>query len=101
MTYERVSYTTLTGKQSSAYYDAKSLEAWDVFSRMPLALIQDPVTNLFSEWEPKKAKSSVGNEPNKVRGTTVTVRPLISPLMIIPTGLFGLACVWLELTFQR
>lgn len=101
MSYQRVNYTTLNGTQASAYWDPKTLEAWDVNTRLLVALMQDPVTNLFVEWEPKRAKSSVGNQPNQVRGTTVTQRPLVHPLMIIPTGLFGLGMIWLELTFQR
>jgi hypothetical protein len=98
MPYERVDYTTSEGKQSAAYYDAKSQDAWNVFTRLPVALTQDPVTNKFSEWVPTPI-SSQDHVSRQQRPIPVTVRPIISPLMIIPAGLFGLGMIWLELTF--
>lgn len=99
--YQRVDYTTAEGKQSAAYYDVKTQDAWNVFTREPVALTQDPTTNRYSEWVPTP-RTVEPREPlrhARERPTRVTVSPIISPLMIIPAGLFGLGMIWLELTF--
>ena len=99
MPYERVDYTTSEGKQSAAYYDKQSQNAWNVFTREPVALTQDPVTNRYSEWVPIPASAHVANQATRAKPLPVTVRPIIHPIMIIPAGLFGLGMIWLELTF--
>ena len=101
MPYERVDYTTSEGKQSAAYYDAKSQNAWNVFTREPVALTQDPATNRYSEWVPTPASAHVANQATRSpreRALPVVVRPIVTPLMIVPAALFGLGMIWLELT---
>ena len=98
MSYQRTDYTTTEGKKSSAYYEPLTMDAWDVFSRVPVALVADPVTGAFSEWEPPAPVKAVKAPSERTKPLPVTIRPFIHPLMIIPAGLFGLFCIWAELT---
>lgn len=97
--YQRVDYTTAEGKQSAAYWDAKTQDAWNVFTREPVAITQDPVTHKFSEWVPTPSNVPSTSKQPKQRPIPVTVAPIVTPWMIIPAGLFGLGMIWLELTF--
>jgi hypothetical protein len=108
MSYSRVDYNTLAGKPSSAYYDHPTRQAWDVFTMAPVALVQDPTTHLYSEWIPTPVPAVAHVANAATRGTggradrvqQVTIKPNVSPWMIVPTGLFGLACIWMEITFH-
>jgi len=91
----RVDYIKYGGKQSSAYYNERTLEAWDVYSREPVAITQDPTTGVFSEWVPTPKPKEMQSPQRETR--QVALRPLVTPWQIIPIGLFGLACIWLEL----
>ena len=99
MSYQRTDYTTSEGKKSAAYYEPLTMDAWDVFTRVPVALIKDTVTGLFSERAPVAPVPPVKTPSERTRAPVpVTIRPVIHPLMIIPVGLFGLFCIWAELT---
>jgi hypothetical protein len=107
MSYERIDYTTHKGLKSSAYYDRPTQQAWDVFTQNPVAVTQNPLTNLYSEWVPTpvpavRAVSAAPVKPERVvKPTRVVLQPYVAPWQIIPVGLFGLAMIWLELTFSR
>ena len=97
MTYQRVDYTTHKGAKSSAYYDELTQSAYDVFTQHAVAITQNPVTGLYSEWVPTPVRAQ-DHVANKVQ--QITIKPNVSPWMIVPTGLFGIGCIWLEMTFH-
>ena len=96
--FRRVDYISFGGKPSSAYYNERTLEAWDVFTRLQVAIVQDPKTGVFSELVPT-TKPKESQSPQR-GARQVALKPLVNPLQIIPIGLFGLACIWLELASQ-
>jgi hypothetical protein len=93
--FTRVDYTKYGGKLSSAYYNEATLEAWDVYTREPVAITQDPTTGVFTEWVPTPKPKET--QPPQQGTRQIQLKPVISFWQIIPVGLFGLACIWLEL----
>lgn len=93
MTYGRVNYTTRLGKLSSAYLEPLTGDAWDVYSREPVLLVQD-LDKSYRETVPLPAISHIANQSNNV-----ILKPQVSLLMLIPVIFFGLGMLWLSLTF--
>jgi len=97
--YTRVDYTKTDGKPSSAYYDVEAKTGFDVYTREPVTLIQDQL------WQYHEYNTVEASKPVKTRADAkpkpVTLRASYSLWQVIPVGLFGLACIWLQLTFLK
>ena len=100
MSYQRIDYTTRKGDLSSAYWEPVTGDAWDVFSRMPVAIAGDvgSYSERLLESPPIPARGHVANRSQPV---AVTVRPYISVWMLVPVILFAIGMLWMAQTFLK
>ena len=101
MSYQRTDYTTKDGKKSAAYYEPLTGDAWDVFTRAPVALVAD-VGDTFVEWVPPAPVPAVKPSPGRTRAEEkpllVTLRPRITAWSLVPMLGACVGIVWLYLT---